>query len=181
MACSLSSRIRSTLVSMDSAACAVADLTALAACAAVVLADARRSVALWAAGLSVVLIGAPSVLLGCGCMRRPCHSQKRVRPRGGGGPADQGQQCITLGRSARAPAASAVVPAADAEAHAQRRPETTPRCRPGGVLAHRDRQGRYRRLAGAAVPPADRMVSSGQAPGCCPPGDRVQGGPVGSS
>ena len=56
MACSLSSRICSTLASIALSACAVVVLTASAACAATVLADCRRSAAFSADCLFVVLM-----------------------------------------------------------------------------------------------------------------------------
>src|SRR5664280_2838909 len=88
MACSLSSRICSTLASIAPSACAVAVLTASADCAATVLADSRRSVAFSADCLFVVLmmgfsLGSMWGFGGCAAVTVP-PQWERVRPQGRG-------------------------------------------------------------------------------------------------
>src|SRR5664279_495349 len=86
MACSLSSRICSTLASIAPSLCAVAVWTASAACAATVLADSRRSAAFSADRLFVVLmVVSPWVRCGglgwCAAVTVPLH-REGVRPQG---------------------------------------------------------------------------------------------------
>src|SRR5664280_2417847 len=88
MACSLSSRICSTLASIAPSPCAVAVWTASAACAATVLADSRRSVAFSADCLFVVLmmgfsLGSMWGFGGCAAVTVPLQ-WGRVRPQGRG-------------------------------------------------------------------------------------------------
>src|SRR5664279_3465046 len=94
MACSLSSRICSTLASIAPSACAVAVLTASADCAATVLADSRRSVAFSADCLFVVLmmgfsLGSMWGFGGCAAVTVRCNGEG-FGPRAG--PADHGSR-----------------------------------------------------------------------------------------